>query len=389
MTAHEWAAGTRVEPVQPDPDRPRSSAGGGSVPQDRDPRRMSGRYVTLVLAGLSLITLTCIAFIVPMPYGSMRPGPAFDTFGDFEEKPMIAFGEGVKTYETDGALLFTTVSVSRQDYDMSLFRALAVYFEPDSMLVPSDVLHPRGVTQEESQEMTAAQLDQSKANAEIAGLKAAGVEVSERPMLASIIEGGPSFGLLEPGDIVVSVDGIAVGTPDAMVGLIAKADVGDEIEFVVERAGTEKKVSVKTVAADDDPDKPIVGVSVRAEYDSPIEVENNVGHSIGGPSAGLMFALAIYDKLTPGALTQGLRVAGTGEIGVDGTVGAIGGIRQKMAGAASQSAEVFLVPAGNCAEARRDDDHGLKLVEVETIDDAIESLETLAGDPDAKVPACK
>ena len=128
---------------------------------------------------------------------------------------------------------------------------------------------------------------------------------------------------------------------------------------------------------------------LRSRFDFPIKITNNVGQQVGGPSAGAMFALAIYDRLTPGSLTGGRVVAGTGEIAPDGTVGPIGGIRQKIAGAADDGAKVFLVPAANCAEAADGDDHGMRLVEVSKLDDAIGSLEKLAKDPQASVPQCR
>ena len=130
-------------------------------------------------------------------------------------------------------------------------------------------------------------------------------------------------------------------------------------------------------------------IGIGIGYDFPITVKNNVGEDVGGPSAGTMFALAMYDELTRESLTGGEVIAGTGTIADDGTVGPIGGIQQKIAGAAAADATIFFTPSCNCAEAADGDDHGLKLVEVSTFDDAVESLETLADDPDAEVPLCE
>ncbi len=134
---------------------------------------------------------------------------------------------------------------------------------------------------------------------------------------------------------------------------------------------------------------PRIGVGLRSRFDFPIEITNNVGEEVGGPSAGSMFALAIYDRLTPGALTGGLDVAGTGEVSSDGTFGPIGGIRQKMAGAAQDGAEIFLVPTANCADALEGDDRGMRLVKVSTLTAAIDSLEALAKNRKASVPTCR
>jgi len=147
-------------------------------------------------------------------------------------------------------------------------------------------------------------------------------------------------------------------------------------------------VSIVTRADPKDKSVPRVGISIGVKYSYPFDVNNNVGTDVGGPSAGTMFALAIYDKLTPGSLTGGKKVAGTGEITPDGTVAPIGGVRQKMAGAAKAHVSIFLVPAANCAEAADGDDHGLKLVKISKLKDAISSLEALAKNPDATVPSC-
>ena len=138
-----------------------------------------------------------------------------------------------------------------------------------------------------------------------------------------------------------------------------------------------------------DKKQPRIGVMLRSRFDYPFEITNNVGEQVGGPSAGAMFALAIYDRLTPGSLTGGREVAGTGEIAADGTIGPIGGIRQKIAGAAEDGAKVFLVPAANCAEASDGSDHGMRLVRVSELHDAIAALEELAKDAKASVPTCR
>jgi PDZ domain-containing protein len=156
----------------------------------------------------------------------------------------------------------------------------------------------------------------------------------------------------------------------------------------ITRKGKAQDVAITTKPAPDNPKLPRIGVSLSTKYTYPFKIDNNVGRSIGGPSAGTMFALAIYDKLTPGALTGGVKVAGTGEMAPDGTVGPIGGVRQKMAGASHHKAKIFLVPTANCAEAADGDNFGLKLVRITKLDDAISSLEALAKDPKAKVPTC-
>lgn len=350
-------------------------------------QKTRGRAITFAAAA-ALVLLTGIAFFVPIPYGSMRPGPAFDTLGEFEGAPMIEFGSEVQTYDTDGSLFFTTVSVTRQDFEMSLVHAISVYFQPNTELIPRDVLFPEAQTQEETEQIAAAQLDQSKVDAEVAGVRAAGFTVPEWPEVASVLPDSPATGIIETGDKIRSVNGVATNTPFDVITQITSVAVGDTVRVVVDRDGEEISAEIVTFAADAEPDRPRIGVQLISGYDMPVDVDNNVGHSIGGPSAGTMFALAIYDKLTPGALAGGKKIGGTGTINSFGQVGRIGGVKQKIAGAANQGASVFLVPADNCSEALDGEDFSMTLVKISTLDDAIRALEAISAGNTAAVPRC-
>ena len=349
---------------------------------------VSRRYVTVVVAAVTTILLTIVAFLLPVPYATLQPGPVFDTLGEFNGEPMLSIEGDVETYPTDGALDFTTVSVTSPEGKVGFSEALIAWFDPDVNVVPKDFLYPEGETAEESDAQSAAQLASSKDNSSVAALRALGYEVPEVVQIGDVAEDGASADLLESGDVVVAVDGAAVVTPQQTIDAVSTLTPGDEVTLSIERDGTPQDVTITTRPADDDPEVPRIGVSLGSSFDLPVQINNNVGDSVGGPSAGTMFALAIYDLLTPGSLTGGQRVAGTGEISPEGVVGAIGGVRQKMAGAHADGAEVFLVPAENCAEAVDGDDFGMTLVKVTDLDDAIASLETLADDPDAKVPSC-
>ncbi|WP_309222314.1 MULTISPECIES: PDZ domain-containing protein [Aeromicrobium] len=356
-----------------------------------EPSSLSRRYTTLVVAAVSLIVLTSVALLVPVPYVTMSPGPAFDTLGSPRiagGKPLLTFGDDVKTYPTTGSLDFTTVSVTRPDSQVSIVDAIRSYADKDVAVVPKSLVYPDDESEKESSAQSAAQLASSKDASKVAALRAAGYDVPGRPVIAAVVKGGAAAGKLESGDIVTSVDGTEVTSSDAVVKAVGSVEPGDTVEVGIERKGTPRTVSIVTRADPQDPDVPRLGISIGTKFSFPITVDNNVGREIGGPSAGSMFALAIYDKLTPGQLTGGKTIAGTGEISADGVVGAIGGVRQKMAGAAEAKATIFLVPAANCAEAADGDDHGLKLVKITKLDDAISSLEALAKDPKAKVPSC-
>lgn len=353
-----------------------------------DPMQLSRRYVTRLVAAVGLIGLTCVALLIPVPYVTMKPGPAFDTLGDFEGKPMFTFGDDVKTYPTSGTLDFTTVSVTRNETHLRTLDLIDAYFSDDTAVVPRALVYPDGQTAKQSKAQSAAQLDGSKDSSKVAALRAAGFKVGETPLVATVDKNGAAHGQLETGDLIREVDGQRVTSSTQAADLIGGRKPGTKVTITITRKGATETYELTTKADDQDASRSRIGIGVSTRYSYPFEIDNNVGRSIGGPSAGTMFALAIYDRLTPGPLTGGLKIAGTGEMAADGTVGSIGGVQQKIAGAHRQGAKIFLVPSANCAEAVKGDTHGLKLVRITKLDDAISSIEALAENRSAKVPTC-
>ncbi|MEO6472260.1 MAG: S16 family serine protease [Aeromicrobium sp.] len=357
-------------------------------PRTTSTSAMSRRYGTLVVAALSIIVLTCVAFLVPVPYVTMKPGPAFNTLGNFDGKPMFTFGKGIKTFPTTGSLDFTTVSVTRADSHVPLAEAVRSYFDPEIAVVPKSLIYPDHQDEKQSTNESAAQLAGSKDTSSAAALTAAGYKVTSLPAIQAVLKDGASAGKLMAGDVIDKVDGIKPANAEGVVKAIGAHKPGDTVEVTVTRSGVQHTVSLVTKPDAKDKKIPRIGIALGAKFVFPIKITNNVGNEIGGPSAGTMFALAIYDKLTPGALTAGKQIAGTGEITGDGVVQPIGGVRQKMAGAQDAGAEIFLVPTANCAEAAKGTDFGLKLVRITTLKSAITALEKLAKDPKAKVASC-
>ena len=349
---------------------------------------MIRRYSTMVVAALSIVVLTCVAFLIPVPYVTMKPGPAFDTLGKFDGKPMFSFGKDVKTYPTSGTLDFTTVSVTRADTNVPLSEAVRSYFDKNVAVVPKSLIYPEKQSAKDSSSQSAAQLAGSKDTSRAAALRAAGYTVTSVPAVQSVLKGGASTGKLLAGDVINAVDGTKPADAAEVASTISNHTPGEKVSLTVTRAGKQRTFSIVTKADATDKAKARVGISLAEKFVFPIDIKNNVGSEIGGPSAGTMFALAIYDRLTPGALTGGKRIAGTGEITGEGVVGPIGGIRQKMAGAAADKTKIFLVPTANCAEAAKGDDFGMTLVRITTMKSAISALEKLSDDPKAKVPSC-
>jgi Lon-like protease len=349
---------------------------------------MSRRTVSLLVAGLLLVALCAVAWLRPVPYVAMRPGPVQDTLGEYAGSQIVKIS-GQRTYPTQGRLDLTTVSVTAPTAKLTLGDALVAWFDPQRALVPRDLYYPPQQSVKEAEAESAVAMASSQDNAVVAALTEIGYEVPYSVQVRSVTEGAPAQGHLRVGDRITAVNGTPVEHAVQVSPLLQDVEPGGTATFTVRRDGRTLQVVSPTEASETDPSRTMVGITISDTPTLPFDVSISLGHRIGGPSAGLMFSLAIVDKLTPGQLTGGLHVAGTGTIGADGGVGPIGGIQQKLAGADNAGASVFLVPAGNCSEARQAQSNDLHLVRVRTLDTAVDHLERLAQDPDATVPTCK
>ncbi|MGY3203966.1 YlbL family protein [Streptomyces sp. TE5632] len=361
---------------------------------------MPRRTATMLASTLMLIALLCAGVFIPVPYSEMSPGPTVNTLGDHDGEPVLHI-KGRKTYPTDGHLNMTTVRVTSADYRMNLVEAVYGWLAHDNKVVPHDTLYPDGKTEEESTQENAEEFSQSQESAKVAALKALDVPVKSWVIVASVVKGSPAEGKLHAGDVIKSVDGSAVRKPADVAELVTEHKPGDDVEFTIvpakEQAAAEKenrtptrteKVTITTATSDDAGDKrAIVGIAAGTDHTFPFSIDIKLA-DVGGPSAGLMFALGIYDKLTPGSLTGGAFVAGTGTIDDAGKVGPIGGIEMKTVGARAKGAQYFLTPADNCAAAAEDTPEGLTLIKVDTIDDALDAMKDLGSGDTADLPTC-
>jgi PDZ domain-containing protein len=217
-----------------------------------------------------------------------------------------------------------------------------------------------------------------------------GYELDKITEVLAVSPGSPAEGELETRDQVLSVNGGRIRDATDVARIVRETPEGDAAAFVVRRDGREQSVEVVPEPSEDDPAVPMVGIVVGPSYDFPFDVSVNIDERIGGPSAGLIFSLAVYDTLTPGALTGGAAVSGTGTIAEDGSVGPIGGIQQKIVAAADSGAEIFLVPPRNCESATAVglDEEEMRLVKAPTMHSAVESIKAYVDDPDAELPEC-
>ena len=350
---------------------------------------MSRRAATVALAaGLLVALIAAMAVFFPVPYSAMRPGPATNTLGnDSQGKPLITIS-GRQTYPTgNGQLDLTTVKVSPKNYPMTLFEALQGWLDPDVAVVPRELIYPNAdETQEQIRQQNAEQMEMSQQHATAAALKELGIEPTATYLLVSgVVPGAPADGKLQAGDVIVAIDGHRVTTLEDVTNRITSHGPGDQVSIEVKRGGANRTLDVPTVA--DANGKARVGIELEYGYEFPFDVNFQI-ENIGGPSAGLMFALGIVDKLTPGEMTMGKFVAGTGTIDDTGAVGPIGGIQQKIIGAKDAGAVMFLTPKDNCGEAMQSPPNGIRIVPVATLHDALTAVDTLTtGDP-ANLPSC-
>lgn len=335
---------------------------------------MSRRAFTTLLTALLAVLLAAAGSVKTVPYVKLSPGPAFNTLGTVGASEVLTISGG-RTYPTDGALDATTVSVTDH---VTLFEALGGWLSGSDAVVPRELVYPPDQDQKQTDQQNAQDMRQSQDDATIAAMKVLGIAGTIQVSVGAITAKGPSDGHLRVGDVLTTVDGKKVTDVQALRRLISARTPGQTVVIGYLRAGKPGTVTLATVPTPDAEHRAVIGIQASTSSHFPVQVDIRL-KDVGGPSAGLMFALGILDKLQPGSLTGGRVVAGTGEIAQDGKVGAIGGIAQKMRGAlrAEPHATVFLVPAANCVEAKRTRPDGLQLIRVSTLQNALDSLKTL------------
>ncbi|MFC5802404.1 PDZ domain-containing protein [Streptomyces formicae] len=359
---------------------------------------MPRRTATMLASTLILIVLLCVGVLTTPPYSEMSPGPTVNTLGESGGEPVLQIS-GRKSYPTSGHLNMTTVRVTGADYRMNIAEVVYGWLAHDNVVVPHDTLYPDGKTEEQSNQENAEEFSQSQESAKVAALRELGIPVQTRVVVSSVRKDSPAQGRLHAGDVIKAVDGAPVKAPDDVAKAVTKHKPGGKVVFSVvpakeaaaaEKAGKEptaaQDVSLTTVKSDDG-DRAIVGITAGTDHTFPFTIDIKLA-DVGGPSAGLMFALGIVDKLTPTDLTGGKFVAGTGTIDEKGAVGPIGGIEMKLVGARNAGAEYFLTPSDNCKTAASDIPDGLTLVKVGTIDDATKALEKIRSGDTAGLPSC-
>ncbi|MCW2766521.1 MAG: hypothetical protein JWO11_2480 [Nocardioides sp.] len=346
---------------------------------------MTQRTIAAILAVPMVLALLVAAWWHPLPYVTYEPGLTLDVLAQDNGHEIIEV-QGHKAYHDDGQLRMTTVYVSRVNAKLRLFELMRDWFNSEDAVYPRKAVYQQDETVQDSQTAGAVDMVSSQDAATAVALKELGYSVKPAIEVLHVDDGAPASGKLQVRDIFLEANGTLVTSSNDLKKAITGTQPGQPVRFTVLRGGKKVEVSVVPKVKDGQPQ---VGIQLGGGFVFPFEVSVNIDPTIGGPSAGLMFSLGIYDTLTPGSLTGGQTVAGTGTIDATGKVGPIGGIQQKIAGARAAGAKLFLVPAANCADAVGASNGDMRLVEAATMHSAVQSIEAWVTNPDAALPTCK
>jgi PDZ domain-containing protein len=354
------------------PGRP-TQGGPGPAPDAPAPRH---RGIWIMVAAVMLLASTVIgAAVLPVPYVALRPGSARPV----TEQVLV---EGAPSYPPAESIAYTTVNIG----GTTLLEAFLGWLDDDVDVLPEErVRGDRSAA--ENRRYNAQLMDTSKLVAVAVALDHLGYDVAihtSGTVVRQMVEGSPAAGALQIDDVIVAVDSEPVDQPEEIGTLLQGGGPGAQHVLTVERpAGSDTRldVTLQTIAAPDDPQRAVIGIAPEDRivgFDFPIDVTIDSGN-VGGPSAGLAFTLAVLDVLTPGELTGGHRVAVTGTMSLDGTVGPVGGGAQKAITVRDAGYEVFLVPTDELEEVKAAIGDDLEVIAVDTLAQALDALDSLGG----------
>lgn len=335
---------------------------------------------------LILIALVAVAsIVVPVPFVTRSPGPVFDVLGDIDGEPVLEI-KGAKSYPTSGRLDMTTVSeVGGAGGSLNVVSAVIGLFDADSSVVPAGERYPNGAPTEEDREAQQKVFAASQSTALAAAADYVGRPVTSQAVVFDVVPDSPADGILQAADVIESVNGETVDDGRQVGEIVSVLPTGSSVVFRILRDGAAMTQNVTTRSVPVDPENPegrqksVVGILVDNHYESDFRAVVSLD-DIGGPSAGLVFSMAMVDHLQKADMFDGRHVAGTGTILADGAVGPIGGIDKKMSAAADAGAGLFLAPHGNCEDVAVSVPEGLTVVPVDSLAEAIQSTrDWLAG----------
>jgi PDZ domain-containing protein len=341
----------------------------------------------LIFLVISAVLATLI-LVSPMPFVIEMPGPSWNTLGvstitnkdGTKTKVPLITVSGAPTYPTSGALDLLTVSVAGSPSRHPLFGDVVMsWLNPERAVIPMDLVYPPDVSQADRDKENNAAMVDSQQEAIAAAFTYLGYDVTDL-RIDKVEAGSPAEGKLQAGDIVESINGHVVTSILDMRAQLKLNGVNKPANFVYLREGIREQTQITPVLSSPNAKgerAPLIKVLGSAVYHFPFKVTIRLD-DVGGPSAGMMFALGVLDRITPDELTGGRQIAGTGTIDSAGNIGPIGGIRQKMYSARTAGANYMFVPADNCTEAFGHVPSGIRIFKVGTLDDAVAAAKVIA-----------
>lgn len=338
---------------------------------------LTRRGQVLAVGSIASALLLGVAAALPVPYVALGPGSTFNTIADAQGRAVITFtGSDIPAATEESPAGHLNMLTIRVIDHIPLIEAAAMWASGSYAFAPRDEYYPPDRTKEEITEQNVQMFRDSQSAAEIEALRY--LRYPNIVYVGTIAAGSVSWGKLRPDDQITAVDGQAVSDYQSLKAIMATTEPGQTVTVTVLRGGATATASVTLGANADVGPQGFLGVGVAERPRAPFTIDISL-QDIGGPSAGLMFTLGIIDRLTPGDLTGGRFIAGTGTMELDGSVGPIGGVTFKEVTARDAGAEYMLVPAANCAEAVTAIPDGLTLVKVATLDDAVAAVKMIAA----------
>ncbi len=351
---------------------------------------LSARGTLLSVSSFVAVLLAALLGVVHVPYVALSPGPVTDVIagsGQGEDGEGLIAIAGAQTYPTEGRLDLTTVSLrGGPGLEMSLGELLLDWLDPDVNVVPRSLYYPEDQTQQQADEQSAAEMTGSQTNAKVAALTELGIDVPAvtTTRVEQVYADVPAADVLRAGDEITAVDGAPVADFPALQAAVRALPGDAEVSIGLIRGGEPLTVTTRTVASQG---TTVLGITPHVDYTFPFSIDIAID-DVGGPSAGTMFALGIVDALTPGAMTGGQHVAGTGAIAADGTVQQIGGLRQKVIGARQDGATWFLAPRQECSQVAGVTPDGITVLPVSTLHEAVEAVTAVGQGTGDTLPTC-
>lgn len=346
---------------------------------------LSARATTIIVSAFLAVLLGALIALLPAPYVIYSPGPATNVLGSVGGRQLISV-EGHQTYPTEGALDMTTIELfGGPGNRLSLLEVAQAWISPHDAVIPEEQVFPPGQTEQQVEKESAAEMSDSQEQATAAALRELGLTVPETITVAEVQKDAPVASVIKVGDVVLGINGEPATDSNELRQEITSLEPGADVTVQVRRDGKELDLTTMTTKADDG--RTVLGIGLDPQFRFPVDVKFGT-KDVGGPSAGMMFALGIYDILTPGALTGGTKVAGTGTIDSRGEVGPIGGIQQKLVGARRAGASWFLAPQSNCDEVVGHVPDGLRVVRTSTLHESRLAVEAIAAGRGASLPSC-